>query len=128
MPQRYREALVEGCFLTKGLDGCVWLLPPAAYRRLDTMIVEQQQKGFDVQVRDLGRLFYSGSETRYDGQNRIPIPQALRRHARIGDDGQVVLVGARDYLELWSRPVWEARAPEIEQHAGELVTGRWAAR
>jgi MraZ protein len=119
IPQRHREALGEGYFLTKGLDLCLWLLPLNTFHQIDAQL--QSVSILDENMRDLERLFYAGVDGKLDGQGRLSVPAPLRRYAGIEDEAPVVVVGTRIRLELWSRDRWESRSAHLHAHGTEIA-------
>ena len=56
--------------------------------------------------RDLRRIIYgNATEVQPDKQGRILLPQYLKEHAKIQKD--IVVIGARDYAEIWDRQAYE---------------------
>ncbi|MFC6617399.1 division/cell wall cluster transcriptional repressor MraZ [Deinococcus radiophilus] len=103
MPPSFREFVEDGLILTRGMEGCLYLFPLSAWRR-----IEEQLEGLpitDAPARSFVRFFYSGaSKGRLDGQSRISVPGPLRQFAAL--DTQAVVVGAPGRLELWNPERW----------------------
>ncbi len=60
----------------------------------------------DAQVQAFQRFYMSGGQPiEIDAQNRVLIPQLLRKFA--GLENQVVVVGLGAKLEIWSQAVWD---------------------
>lgn len=98
--------------LNLGLDGCLWLYPPAEYERLGQAIVDGSIG--DEAVRALSRTFFSRAEyCSIDGQGRMLLPEALRGAIQLED--KVVFAGVGTKVELWRPDVWEARSSESLQ-------------
>ena len=53
------------------------------------------------------RVSYYGQQGRLDSQARIVIPPILRNTA--GMEGEVLVFGSIDYLEIWNREVFESK-------------------
>ena len=108
IPAKFREAIkdhyVEHFFITRGLDGCLFLFIEEEWRK-------QEQKfralSFTKQeARRFNRLFFSGaSDVVCDGQGRILIPQYLKEFAQIQKD--VVVIGVSNRIEIWARERWK---------------------
>jgi MraZ protein len=58
-----------------------------------------------------------------DKQGRFVLPQAVREWAGLRDE--VIIVGARDHIELWSPERWAAACAETESPdaLGKLLQG-----
>ena len=86
VPAKFREDLGERFYVTKGLDGCLFVLSEEGWKRLQ-------------------RFFFSGAaEVEPDKQGRILIPQPLRDYASIEKD--VTFIGTGDRAEIWSTECW----------------------
>lgn len=101
IPQKYREDLGDRLYITKGLDGCLFVLS------------EQQWKDFEAKIgdlplskaRDLQRFFFSGAcDVEPDKQGRVLIPQSLRDYA--GLNKEVTVIGAAVRAEIWDSARW----------------------
>jgi MraZ protein len=58
------------------------------------------------------RVFSGAADLTPDRQGRILLPQYLRDFA--GIDGEVVIAGMFDYLEIWSVEAWQSVRQSIE--------------
>jgi MraZ protein len=125
LPAKFRRAFEDGGVVTRGLDGCLYAWPQAAWRQL----VDSRLASLDVlsvQGRRLHRHFFSGAtEAAPDRQGRVTIPSALLEHAKLGRD--VVVAGVNDHLEIWDRTAWRRELAEVEGSA-EDVAERLAAQ
>lgn len=122
IPVKYRDALADGLFLTRGLDGCLWLYPLSTWEDLSANLEASNQKRRDA--RHLDRLLYSGTPASLDKQGRMLIPNNLRAHAGLVDN-HAVIVGVKNRLEIWSRERWaivtELLADEEAEFAERLA-------
>ncbi len=101
VPAKFREDLGERFYITKGLDGCLFVLSPEEWARLQDKI-----KAMPIsKARGLQRFFFSGAaEVEPDKQGRILIPQPLRDHAKLTKD--VTVIGASSRAEIWDSEHW----------------------
>ncbi len=121
LPAKFREELAQGVVITRGLDRCLFLFPmdqwvPLA-ERISTLPLGKSG------ARTLRRLLFSGaSDLVLDRQGRILIPAYLREYADI--NGQVVIAGLNNYIEIWSAAVWR----EVKARAEDDVVNaeQWA--
>lgn len=101
VPVKFRENLGTCFYVTKGLDGCLFVLSSAEWTRL-------QEKVSSLPVskaRGLQRYFFSGAaEVEPDRQGRILIPQGLRDHAGLEKD--ITFIGASSRAEIWDTRRW----------------------
>ena len=101
VPAKFREDLGERFYVTKGLDGCLFVLSEEGWKRLQDKIVAMPMS----KARQLQRFFFSGAaEVEPDKQGRILIPQPLRDYASIEKD--VTFIGTGDRAEIWSTEGW----------------------
>lgn len=102
MPAKFREDLGEHFYVTKGLDGCLFVLSPREWKRLQDKVMAMPIS----KARGLQRFFFSGAaEAEPDKQGRILIPQQLRDYAQLSRD--VTVIGASTRAEIWDTARWE---------------------
>ena len=103
VPARFREDLGERFYVTKGLDHCLFVLPPTEWTKLQEKIMAMPMG----KARGIQRFFFSGAaEVEPDKQGRILIPQSLREHAGLEKD--VTVIGAAVRAEIWDTARWNA--------------------
>ena len=101
VPAKFREDLGEHFYVTKGLDGCLFVLSAAEWKRLQDKISAMPIS----KSRGLQRFFVSGAaEVEPDKQGRILLPQHLREHAGLEKD--VTVIGASSRAEIWDSARW----------------------
>lgn len=101
VPAKFREDLGERFYVTKGLDGCLFVLSELGWKNLQDKIVAMPIS----KARQLQRFFFSGAaEVEPDKQGRILIPQPLKDYAGIEKD--VTFIGTGDRAEIWSTARW----------------------
>ena len=118
IPSKLREKLGEEFMLSRGFDKCVCIYPMDEWesftRKLDDLPVAME--------RHVRRYFYAGAyEGSADAQGRITVSQLYRDFA--GLEKEVVIVGNRTHLELWSLDAWneEQSAINNEEVTRELI-------
>ena len=112
LPAKLRAAFAEGAVVTKGFDGCLFVFPREGWNSFVESRLERLDP-FSKESRDLGRWFYGGAnECELDGQGRVKLTQPLIGHARL--DKEIVVAGARDYLEVWNAEAWSRQRAESE--------------
>lgn len=121
IPPRFRPELEDGFFVTRGLDGCLWLFPRATWTALSAKLAKSSiVKGG---ARRLDRMLFAGIDGELDGQARISLPQTLRKHAGLEPNGPVIVVGVKNRIELWEPDRWATvteEAAEDSEFADEL--------
>jgi MraZ protein len=113
VPPKFRSLLRDGVMLAPGAEKCITVYPLAEWKKLaDTLTSTSLTLG---KLRRLKRaLFATAFHLKMDGQGRIALPIPLRLYAEIVDD--VTVVGANNYLEVWSKANWsEERTASLEQ-------------
>lgn len=103
IPVKYRELLGEEFVVTRGLDGCLFAYPMDEWRafeeKLRTLPLTQKE------ARQFTRYFVAGAALcELDKQGRILLPVTLREFAGLEKD--VVLAGALNRVEIWSKERW----------------------
>lgn len=105
MPARFRSALEDGFILTKGPDGCLWVLDGERWR----LLLEKGTGSTTIQ-----RFFVAPAvDCRLSGKGRFLIPSVLRGHADIKPGDDVMIIGLGSRIEIWSRRRWEAVSSQV---------------
>lgn len=103
VPSRFREDLGERFYITKGLDGCLFVLSSEEWSRLQEKISAMPVS----KARGLQRFFFSGAvEAEPDKQGRVLVPQPLREYAGLVKG--VTFIGASSRAEIWDSARWDA--------------------
>jgi len=111
VPADYRELLVDGAYVMQGLDRNLIVLPEDVFKAISHDI--DQMNVNDPLARLLRRLIYStASRVVFDRTGRMLIPQFLRQYA--GLDGEVVLAGAGNYIEIWAPAQWDLQLNQMQ--------------
>lgn len=112
LPPRYRDAFRDGVVLSQGSpDRCLRVYTEAAFTALASEYLAES--AMRRAGRDLRSVFFSRSvHAELDKQNRILIPAPLREYA--GLSAKVTVVGAGEYLEIWSPPTYEAEMTRVD--------------
>ena len=109
VPAKFRQALkeheVQKLFLTRGLDGCLFLFSESEWR-----VAENRFKQIPFtkgEGRKFNRLFFSGAvEQTIDSLGRLLVPKHLKEFAQIKEN--VVIVGVSTRMEVWAKEKWQA--------------------
>jgi MraZ protein len=105
VPARFRGDLAGTAFVSRWIDGCLAIFPKAEWNVLADKVGALQLT--DASARNFARFLFSGAvEVELDRQGRTVVPAYLREFAAL--DGEAVVVGARDHLELWQPQRWAA--------------------
>jgi MraZ protein len=121
IPARYRGELASGLVVTRGFDENLMVFPISEWQAMAERIVARPLS--DESVRAFRRRVFAGAvDLEPDRQGRIVLPQYLREFA--GIDGEVVIAGMFNYIELWSAEAWQAMRASVE---GNDDASRWQA-
>ena len=109
IPAKFRGELAAGLVVTRGFDQNLMIFP------LD------EWQDMAERVRAFRRRIFSGAvDLTPDRQGRVVLPPYLRDFA--GIDGEVIVSGMYNYVEVWSVEAWTAERETIENSAD---TARW---
>ena len=122
VPAKFRQALkdqkITSLFLTRGLDGCLFLFPESEWRVAESRF--KQIPFTKGEGRKFNRLFFSGAtEMIVDGLGRLLIPKPLKEFAQIKQD--VIVVGVSSRMEVWAKERWQAFYDNSRQSFEEIA-------
>lgn len=118
LPARYRKELGEEVVISRWYENSLAVFALKSWERVIDILVGETL--LIAPTRDTERfLLGSAFETRPDAQGRIILPLFLREHARLKND--VVFLGLKDRVEIWSKQVWDVKDKEINKNAGRLI-------
>ena len=112
LPSRFRAAFDHGGYLSQYKTRCLALWTPSEFdKQLEMM--EAMQEASDEEL-NLARYLSAGSvAVEVDRQGRLPIPSFMREFARL--DGDVLVNGAINRIELWSPQLWADKVQPSER-------------
>ena len=123
LPSKFRADLGHGVVVTRGVDKCLFVFTLAEFERLADRIGTLPMT--QVEAREFSRHFFSGaSDVELDKQGRVLIPQNLREYA--GLDGDVIVVGINQRIEIWDANAWPQVRAAFERNAADNAD-HWAA-
>jgi len=117
IPSRFRDVIavrkLGRLMICRGLDRCLFLFGEQEWRkfeeRLSSLPLERS-----VARRFTRELFSGAAECDVDKQGRIMIPAMLREHASL--DGEVIVVGVFERIEIWNKELWDEYRKESSEH------------
>ncbi|MGI6751344.1 MAG: division/cell wall cluster transcriptional repressor MraZ [Anaerovoracaceae bacterium] len=116
IPAKYREDLGFRLIITKGIENCLYIYSMEEWERFE----DKLQQLPIAESRSVVRYFFASAvECEIDKQGRITIPLHLRDHARIEKD--LVTIGARNRVEVWSRQEWDIYNEENNENIAEKM-------
>lgn len=114
IPAKFRGELAAGLVVTRGLDQSLMVYTLSGWEALAEQIARQPLSNQDV--REFRRRLFSGAvDLEPDRQGRILLPAYLREFA--GIDGEVVIAGMYNYLEIWSIEAWQTVRESAENNS-----------
>ena len=117
IPVKYREALGERFYVTKGFDRCIDIYTAAGWesfaKKLHKLSVTKRK------MRDYVRfIFGNATDVELDKQGRILLPAVLRE--TLGISKEVVVMGVGNKIEIWDRGTWDEHQLELSQHISDI--------
>lgn len=98
---------------------CLHVYTLAEWERLERKIAKMSSLRTEVQA--FSRFYLSGGQAvEVDAQNRVLIPQGLRKFA--GLDSQAVLVGLGEKFEIWSQDTWNSIYEQLTESFEETLS------
>ena len=98
---------------------CLHAFSLVEWEKLERRISRMSQLKTEVQA--FSRFYLSGGQAvELDSNNRILVPQSLRRFA--GLDSQAVLVGLGDKFEIWSQENWSAIYDQLTENFEDTLS------
>jgi MraZ protein len=124
LPAKLRAEFEDGVFVTRGLDGCLFAYPRAAWEQMVERIRSLDPLAPGSRV--MQRHFFAGAtQAELDKQGRLVLPASLIEHAGLGRE--VTVAGVYDHLEIWDRAKWREHLQEVEgsaEHVAERLANR----
>lgn len=118
IPVKFRQALISGTVVTRGLDECLFLYPKVEWEKLADKLSHLPVS--QAKARAFNRLMLAGAfEARLDSQGRIVIPEFLRTYARLKK--KIIIAGLYNRLEIWDEDTWKRYKEETEKRSGDIA-------
>ena len=103
LPTVFRSRIADGGYLGT-YDSCLAPWTPESFEEFVDRMTERVRNG-EARPNALRALTAQATDVRPDSQGRILVHPRLRTYADLGRD--VVLVGARDHIEIWNSERWD---------------------
>lgn len=118
IPSRFRNELGNSLIVCRWYEKSLSIFTLESWKKILDLAVGESL--LTAPTRDTERFLLGGAyEIELDNQGRFVIPQALRVYAQIEND--LVFVGLRDRVEIWSLEHWKKKEEEIIERAEELI-------
>ena len=124
VPAKFRDALIAGAIITRGIDSCLFVFTNADWDSLAKKLIALPLA--QANSRAFARLMLAGAtDVAPDNQGRMLIPDYLRKYA--GLKKEVVVAGLYNRIEIWDDAAWtaykvktESSSEAIAEKLGEL--------
>ena len=101
LPAAFRDRLGEHCYLAKGLDKCITVVPLATFEAEAELMAAKVRNG-EMERNQLRALSSSAGLVSLDKQGRVNVDEQLRLYADLRPGDAVTVAGSFDRLELWA--------------------------
>jgi MraZ protein len=101
LPATYRTHLGEHCYLVKGTDKCVEVVPSEEFEHYGRELIAKVERG-DLTLNRQRAIASSAVLVALDRQGRINVDEKLREYAELVPETQVIVAGNLVRLEIWS--------------------------
>lgn len=97
---------------------CLHAYSVSEWEKLERNIARLSSLKAEVQA--FSRFYLSGGQASdVDSQNRVLVPQSLRKFA--GLEGQIVLVGLGNKFEIWAEDTWKSIYEDLTENFEETL-------
>ncbi len=118
IPKKFRADLDKGLFITKGLDGCLFIYTTAEWTKMSDKL--NLLPLTNKNAREFKRHMTSGAmDLEIDGQGRVILPEYLRTFA--GLTKNVVVAGVAERIEIWDEETWNKHVADISSKTEEIA-------
>lgn len=118
IPVKFREELLHGAVVTRGLDNCLFVYTATEWQKLaDKLAALPIAK---ANTRAFARLMLAGAmDCEVDKQGRVILPEYLRDYATLTK--KVVIAGLFNRLEIWDEATWNKYKKATENDSSEIA-------
>ncbi|CAK1228861.1 division/cell wall cluster transcriptional repressor MraZ [Fructobacillus tropaeoli] len=120
IPVKFRNQLGESFVVVRWMEHALRAMPMSVWQNL-----EEQLNTLPLgkkEARAFKRFVLAGAkEAEFDKQGRIIVDGNLKDYAQI--DKEVVVTGAGDSFEIWSKENWQAYTEDTAENFDEIAEG-----
>jgi len=118
VPAKFRDVLIAGAIITRGIDSCLFIFTNADWDTLAKKLIALPLA--QANSRAFARLMLAGAtDVTPDNQGRILIPDYLRKYA--GLKKEVVVAGLYNRIEIWDNAAWTAYKIKTESFSEAIA-------
>ncbi|MEZ6136249.1 MAG: hypothetical protein R3C53_15245 [Pirellulaceae bacterium] len=133
IPKQLRDVLgfpeTKSLFIAPGNDRALVIYTAEVLEQIGNTLSKLSPAA--KQTRDFSRLFYAQAQPAdVDRQGRLRVPPELAKLAGWegeGFSGEIVILGVRDRIEIWSAVAWDAFLSQTQPSYDELAESVFAA-
>lgn len=118
LPASFRHQGGGSFVLLHWHDQALFLYPSPAWGEVEERLRELRRRRPESRL-EVARLTANAVEVAPDKQGRILIPERLKAAAKL--EGEVLIVGALDRIELWDPKTFETLAAEGRPELGDFI-------
>ena len=100
LPAIFRDDLTPRCYVSADRRGCVAITTTADFEEQANQVLADIKAGLRPPSAQLG-VGSSTNLVNVDKQARITLDESLRKHAGIAENGEAIVVGALNQLQIW---------------------------
>ena len=119
LPPRLKADVTGGLVLTKGNDGCLFIVPKNQFDSILEKINNLPMFDSRAQM-PIRMLFSSAVEIEEDNQGRFLLPANLKDFAKINKE--VVFIGVGNRIELWSQENWNKYCENANSNFDQILS------
>jgi MraZ protein len=120
IPTKFRNVLVDGAVLTRGIDGCLFLYPQKEWDALADKLSKLPLS--QSSARSFARVMLAGAmDVKIDSLGRILIPDYLKEYAKLNKS--VVIAGLYDRIEIWDEEAWKKYGQTTDTQVSDITEG-----
>lgn len=120
IPPRYRSLFEPGAVLVPGTELCIEVYTQQGWD-MEAEVLEQVPMESEEARQAVRAFFATSTDAPVDNQGRIVLPAPLRDYA--GLKREVVVIGAKNRLEIWDRDAWEQQQPQLQAVRRSVLDG-----
>ena len=119
LPPKFKKELTGSLVLTKGKDGCLFIVPKNQFEVILEKINNLPMFDSKAQL-PIRMLFSSAVELQEDNQGRFLLPLNLKDFAKINKD--VIFIGVGNRIELWSQENWNSYCEKANSNFDQILS------
>ncbi|MFA5211081.1 MAG: division/cell wall cluster transcriptional repressor MraZ [Patescibacteria group bacterium] len=118
IPKKFRNDLLNGAVITRGLDNCLFVYTKIEWEKLAEKLATLPFS--QANSRAFARLMLAGAmDVVLDKQGRVVLPDYLRSFSGIKKN--VIIAGLYNRLEIWDEQSWIEYKKQTESSSNEIA-------